>query len=71
MITLLRAAGHAAVVSGAGPSILVLASDPSQRLAAADLVMANAEQRWTALLPAVDIKGATLEIQQAPVRAHS
>ena len=28
MITLLRAAGHAAVVSGAGPSILVLASDP-------------------------------------------
>jgi homoserine kinase len=71
LITLLRAAGHAAVVSGAGPSILVLASDPSQRLAAADLVMANAEQRWTALLPAVDIKGATLEIQQAPVRAHS
>jgi homoserine kinase len=71
MITLLRAAGHAAVVSGAGPSILVLASDPSQRLAAADLVMANAEQRWTALLPAVDIKGATLESQQASVRAHS
>jgi homoserine kinase len=71
MITLLRAAGHAAVVSGAGPSILVLASDPSQRLAAADLVMANAEQRWTALLPAVDIKGATLETQQASLRAHS
>ena len=71
LITLLRAAGHAAVVSGAGPSILVLSSDPSQRLAAADLVMANAEQRWTALLPAVDIKGATLELQQASVRAHS
>jgi homoserine kinase len=71
MITLLRAAGHAAVVSGAGPSILVLASDPSQRLAAADLVMSHAEQRWTALLPAVDIKGATLETQQAPARAHS
>jgi homoserine kinase len=71
LITLLRAAGHAAVVSGAGPSILVLSSDPSQRLAAADLVMANAQQRWTALLPAVDIKGATLEPQQAPLRAHS
>lgn len=71
MITLLRAAGHAAVVSGAGPSILVLASDPSQRLVAAELVAARAEQRWTALLPAVDIRGATLDIQQAPVRTHS
>jgi len=71
MITLLRAAGHAAVVSGAGPSILVLASDPSQRLAAAELVASHAEQRWTALLPAVDITGATLEIEQAPVRVHS
>ena len=71
MIGLLRAAGHAAVVSGAGPSILVLASDPSQRLAAADLVTSSAAQRWTALLPAVDIKGATLDLQQAPARAHS
>ena len=71
MITLLRAAGHAAVVSGAGPSILVLASDPSQRLAAAELVTSSAAQRWTALLPAVDIKGATLGLQQASERAHS
>ncbi|RIX31103.1 homoserine kinase [Amnibacterium setariae] len=71
MIGLLRAAGHAAVVSGAGPSILVLASDPSQRLAAAGLVTSSAAQRWTALLPAVDIKGATLDLQQAPARAHS
>jgi len=71
MITLLRAAGHAAVVSGAGPSILVLASDPSQRLAAAELVASSAAGRWTALLPAVDIKGATLGLQQASERAHS
>ncbi|GAA4738190.1 homoserine kinase [Amnibacterium soli] len=71
MITLLREAGHAAVVSGAGPSILVLASDPSQRLAAAELVTSSAAQRWTALLPAVDIKGATLGLQQASERAHS
>jgi homoserine kinase len=71
MITLLRDAGHAAVVSGAGPSILVLASDPSQRLAAAELVARSAAQRWTALLPAVDIKGATLGLQQASERAHS
>lgn len=71
MITLLRAAGHAAVVSGAGPSILVLASDPSQRLAAAELVTTRADQRWTALLLAVDIRGATLETQQEPARALS
>ena len=60
MIARLRSLGHAAVVSGAGPSILVLASDPSQRLAAAEVVASASEQRWTALLPAVDIKGATL-----------
>jgi homoserine kinase len=71
MIALLRAEGHAAVVSGAGPSILVLASDPSQRLAAARTVAARAEQRWDALLLAVDIKGATLEAQRAPVSAPS
>lgn len=62
LITVLRAAGHAAVVSGAGPSILVLSSDPGARLRAAELVVGQAEQRWTALLPAVDIKGATLEM---------
>ena len=72
MITLLRAEGHAAVVSGAGPSILVLASDPSRRLVARDLVISRAEQRWDALLPAVDIRGATLRNQQTPaVRAPS
>ena len=72
LIGLLRAAGHAAVVSGAGPSILVLASDPSQRLRAAQLVADQADQRWTALLPAVDFKGATLRDRSAPaVRAPS
>ncbi|MDH2445103.1 homoserine kinase [Amnibacterium sp. CER49] len=72
LIRLLREAGHAAVVSGAGPSILVLTSDPSQRLKAADLVAARAEQTWSALLPAVDFKGATLRERSAPaVRAPS
>lgn len=65
MIALLRTEGHAAVVSGAGPSILVLASDPSRRLDAAALVTAAADRRWTALLPAVDITGATLTTQHA------
>ncbi len=38
LIQVLRADGLAAVVSGAGPSILVLGSDPAQRLVAAELV---------------------------------
>lgn len=60
LITLLRDNGFAAVVSGAGPSILVLCSDPSQRLAAADLVAHKAETRWQPLMLAVDFKGATV-----------
>ena len=66
LIRLLRDAGHAAVVSGAGPSILVLSADPSQRLKAAELVADQADQHWTALLPAVDFKGATLRNRSAP-----
>ncbi len=65
LITLLRDSGFAAVVSGAGPSILVLCSDPSQRLAAADLVAQKAETRWQPLMLAVDFKGAT--VQQSAV----
>lgn len=56
----LRAAGHAAVVSGAGPSILVLSNGPAERLAAADLV-ADIAPDWRALLLAVNFKGATVE----------
>jgi len=60
LITLLRSNGFAAVVSGAGPSILVLCSDPSQRLAAADLVAREAQTAWQPLMLAVDFKGATV-----------
>ncbi|MFF1571985.1 homoserine kinase [Leifsonia sp. NPDC058292] len=60
LITLLRENGFAAVVSGAGPSILVLCSDPSQRLAAAELVAHKSETRWQPLMLAVDFKGATV-----------
>lgn len=56
----LRAAGHAAVVSGAGPSILVLSNNPVDRLAAADLVAAKGDD-WRVLTLAVDTKGATVE----------
>ena len=60
LISLLRANGLPAVVSGAGPSILVLASDPSQRLVAADLVDSHAASAWLSLMLAVDFKGATV-----------
>ena len=60
LITLLREHGFAAVVSGAGPSILVLASDPGQRLVAAELVAAASETPWQALMLAVDFMGATV-----------
>ncbi len=63
LISTLRKEGHAAVVSGAGPSVLVLASDPAQRLKAKELAEKTHPQ-WQALLLAVDNKGATMEVHQ-------
>ncbi|KQM84041.1 homoserine kinase [Agromyces sp. Leaf222] len=60
LIRVLRAAGHPAVVSGAGPSILVLASDPSARAEAVRLVEESAETAWQPLPLAVDFLGATV-----------
>lgn len=60
LIRELRAAGFAAVVSGAGPSILVLCSDPSARLRAAELVAKKQETPWHPHLLAVDFRGATV-----------
>jgi homoserine kinase len=62
LISLLRASNHPAVVSGAGPSVLVLEDDPVKRLAAVKL----AEQKfpsWLALTLAVDVKGASVREQ--------
>jgi len=56
----LRSAGLAAVVSGAGPSILVLCNGPAERLAAAQMVGRNGGSPWQSLLLAVDFKGATV-----------
>lgn len=62
LIQALRADGLAAVVSGAGPSILVLGSDPSQRLRAADLIAERSESNWDCLMLAVDFRGATVVV---------
>lgn len=59
LIKILRNNGFAAVVSGAGPSILVLCSDPAQRLAAAELVAKHEKSPWRALMLAVDFAGAS------------
>jgi homoserine kinase len=60
LITELRDEGLAAVISGAGPSILVLCSDPAQRLIAAETVARHRGTPWQSLLLAVDFKGATV-----------
>ena len=60
LLQILRKNGLPAVVSGAGPSILVLCSDPAQRLVAAELVASSMKSAWQTLMLAVDFKGATV-----------
>ena len=62
LIQMLRKNGLAAVVSGAGPSVLVLTSEPSQRLRAAELVAEHSTSTWLPLMLAVDFKGATVMV---------
>jgi homoserine kinase len=60
LVRSLRDGGFAAVVSGAGPSVLVLADGPGRRLEAAALAAAAADTPWEALMLAVDFKGGTV-----------
>jgi homoserine kinase len=60
-LTVLRSAGHAAVVSGAGPSVLVLCSEPAARLAAAEVIAQHGRDAWEVHLLTVDERGATVE----------
>ncbi len=53
----LRARGFAAVVSGAGPSVLVLADGPGKRQEAAAVAAAVGEGDWEQLMLAVDVRG--------------
>jgi homoserine kinase len=62
LIEALRAQGHPAVVSGAGPSVLVLEDDPAKRVAAVEFVQREFST-WKPLSLAVDFKGASLERQ--------
>jgi homoserine kinase len=56
----LRNGGFAAVVSGAGPSVLVLADGPGRRLEAAALAADVADTPWESHMLAVDFKGGTV-----------
>jgi homoserine kinase len=60
LVRALRAEGFAAVVSGAGPSVLVLADGPGRRVEAAELAARVADTPWEALMLAVDVRGATV-----------
>jgi homoserine kinase len=62
LIEALRSKGHPAVVSGAGPSVLVLEDDPAKRVEAVKFVEKEFST-WQALPLAVDFKGASLERQ--------
>ncbi len=63
LVRALRAAGQAAVVSGAGPSVLVLerASDGDAGARARDEVVAGVGGGWSALVPGIATDGAVAE----------
>ena len=60
LVRALRADGFAAVVSGAGPSVLELADGPGRRLEAAALAKTVTDTPWEGLMLAVDFKGGTV-----------
>ncbi|MFK4790602.1 homoserine kinase [Microbacterium sp. ZW T5_56] len=60
LVKALRAEGFPAVVSGAGPSVLVLADGPGARAAAVDLAADAPGATWDPRILAVDFKGATV-----------
>jgi len=61
LIKALRKKGLPAVVSGAGPSVLVLCNDPAQRLEAEAVVEATQKGKWDCRMLTVDERGATVE----------
>lgn len=60
LVQSLRAQGYPAVVSGAGPSVLVLADGPGVRAAAVEHAAAVGGATWDPHMLAVDFKGGTV-----------
>lgn len=61
LVRALRERGFAAVVSGAGPSVLVMADGPGRRLEAAAVAEQVTDTPWEAHMLAVDVKGGTVK----------
>jgi homoserine kinase len=69
LIAMLRRAGHAAVVSGAGPTVLVLANGEAEAGRIVDFIDAYAadntpEVAWRVMKLAVDVEGAKVEVHR-------
>jgi homoserine kinase len=69
LIAALRQAGHAAVVSGAGPTVLVLANGEAEAAEIVDFIGAHTaantpEVGWRVLKLAVDVEGAKVEVHR-------
>lgn len=70
LVRLLRAAGFAAVVSGAGPSVLVLADGPGRRLEALTVAEEHTSGSWQPLMLAVDFLGGTVKASAEGALSH-
>ena len=57
LVDALRASGHAAVISGAGPSVLVLTTQD-----AVDVVAAFGDDGWRVITPGVPEHGAVARV---------
>ncbi|QOT22300.1 homoserine kinase [Paenarthrobacter sp. YJN-D] len=69
LIAALRAAGHAAVVSGAGPTVMILANGSDEAAAAVQFInsftAANTpDVGWRVMTLAVDVQGARVEVHR-------
>lgn len=71
LVRALREHGFAAVVSGAGPSVLVLADGPGKRAEAAALVASVSDTPWEQLMLAVDVRGGRVGNRAEGSRSHS
>ncbi|MFF2842393.1 homoserine kinase [Paenarthrobacter sp. NPDC057981] len=69
LIAALRSAGHAAVVSGAGPTVMVLANGEEDATAVVDFIKSftsanTPDVGWRVMTLAVDVQGARVEVHR-------
>ena len=69
LLAALRSAGHAAVVSGAGPTVMVLANGADQAAAVVEFIEAftaanTPDVSWRVMTLAVDVQGARVEVHR-------